>query len=111
MKETPRQPCNNLVTSTWFLFRCRWTGWLLPTATDSARDSLQLRGNGLRDLLADEKHVYGAEIEIVEEWERRKTVVCWVLTSIELQTRVNTVYLSNAVATHRERTMTVLPLY
>lgn len=38
-----------------------------------------------RRLLADEKHIYRAEVEVIVEGERRKTVVCRVLARIELQ--------------------------
>lgn len=37
-------------------------------------------------LLADQQYVYSAEIEIVVEWERSKTIVGRVVSSIELQT-------------------------
>lgn len=36
------------------------------------------------DLLADEKYVYGAEIEVVVEWKSCKAIVGWVLSGIEL---------------------------
>lgn len=40
-------------------------------------------GTGYR-LLADEKHIDGAEIKVVVEWQRSETVIGRVLASIEL---------------------------
>lgn len=42
------------------------------------------QGQGRENLLANEKYIYGAEIEIVVEWEGCKTVVRRVLPSVEL---------------------------
>lgn len=36
-------------------------------------------------LLADEKYIYGAQIEVVVEWKSGKTVVRGMISSIELQ--------------------------
>ncbi len=35
-------------------------------------------------LLADEKHVYGAKVEVVKEWEGRQPVISRMLTGIKL---------------------------
>lgn len=36
-------------------------------------------------LLADEEHVYGAEVKVVVKRKRGEAIVGWVLTSIELE--------------------------
>ncbi len=35
-------------------------------------------------LLADEKHVYGAKVEVVKEWEGRQSVIGRMLAGIKL---------------------------
>lgn len=39
------------------------------------------------DLLADKKHVDGAQVEVVEEGQRREAVVGRMLAGVELQTK------------------------
>jgi hypothetical protein len=85
-----------------------------------ARASLQSHGWCMtslgEDLLADEKHVYGAQVEIVVEGEGRKAIVRRVLSGIELCGKeVNSKRpcrcVNAPVVQLGSRTMTVLPLY
>ena len=46
------------------------------------------RARGVR-LLGDEKHIYGAEIKVVVEGQRGKTIVGWMLAGIKLQDMVS----------------------
>lgn len=41
--------------------------------------------NEMKDSLADEKYIYGTEVELVEVGQRCETIIGWVLTSIELR--------------------------
>ena len=51
---------------------------------NAARLVLVDMGSHTKYLLADEEHVYGAEVKVVKKWERRQTIVGRMLTSIEL---------------------------
>lgn len=67
-------------------------------------------GRGLC-LLGNEEHIDCAEIELVKKWKGCQSIVCWMLTSIELE-KINR---EHSDATHwweeKWHTMTVLPLY
>lgn len=40
--------------------------------------------HGIYRLLADEEHIYGAEIEVIIEWKGCEAIVCRMLAGIEL---------------------------
>lgn len=66
----------------------------------------------LEYLLADEKHIYRAKIKVVEEGQRRKAIVCWMLAGVELRSRALVMcLLPTRTLGSQERTMTVFPLY
>lgn len=51
-----------------------------PTKRESARFR-----EGSKNLLADEEYVDSAEVEDIEERERGKPIICWVLAGVKLQ--------------------------
>jgi hypothetical protein len=59
-------------------------------------------------LLANQEHIYGAEIEVVVERQRGEAIVGWMLSCIELS-RVSGTF--RHWLRFRRLTMTVLPLY
>ena len=84
---------------------------LLPHALPKPDAALlTLTGDREHNLLADEKHVNGAEIEVIKEGEGGQTVVSWVLTGIELASELART-LARVMYFPRRRTMTVFPLY
>lgn len=41
--------------------------------------------HSIGNLLADKKHIYGAQVEIVKEWECRKAIIGRMLASVKLK--------------------------
>lgn len=77
---------------------------------NAARLVLGMGSHSIGNLLADKKHIYGAQVEVVEEWECRKAIIGRMLASVKLKrSQVNRrlyQYLEE-----QKRTMTVFPLY
>lgn len=66
---------------------------------------------GEYNLLADEEHVDGAEVEIIKEREGGQSIVGGVLAGVELPLELAGTTEFEGHGSSRRRTMTVFPLY